>query len=154
VDSFIYSPLLDESVQGLEYGNLMHVSDWFPTILSLVGVTYTPGDDFTLDGVDQSVGWADTSVVPRTTMLYNYYTALTDYNFNLYFNGSMAVRDDRYKLLHTYNDSDYAAWYDPYTEYDFDFNVTNPNDNRCAQQFLTGDFEVCRLNFSSFHPLR
>ena len=31
VDAFVYSPLLDKSVQGSSFGNLMHVSDWCVT---------------------------------------------------------------------------------------------------------------------------
>lgn len=41
VDSFIYSPLLPSSSRGSVYSNMMHVSDWFPTILELAGVTGT-----------------------------------------------------------------------------------------------------------------
>ena len=33
VDAFVYSPLFTSAQQGSEYSNLMHVSDWFPTIL-------------------------------------------------------------------------------------------------------------------------
>ena len=39
VDSFIYSALLPSSSRGTVYSNIMHVSDWFPTILELAGVT-------------------------------------------------------------------------------------------------------------------
>lgn len=41
VDSFIYSPMLKSS--GTVYTGLMHVSDWFPTILALAGINYAPG---------------------------------------------------------------------------------------------------------------
>lgn len=37
VDSFIYSPLLDEQITGQQYPNLFHVTDWFPTIVDLAG---------------------------------------------------------------------------------------------------------------------
>lgn len=137
VDSFIYSPRLMNA--GMVYNNLMHVSDWFPTILALAGITYTADDDHPLDGVNQIPGWLGTTT-PRTTMLYNMYTALTDYDFNIWHNGSFAVRDIRYKLMHTYNDSAYGAWYTPEEELEGDDDLDS--DNRCAQQFVTGDFVV------------
>lgn len=139
VDSFIYSPLLPASTAGTVYTGLMHVSDWFPTMLALSGIEYTPDDDHPLDGVNQLPGWKGEST-PRTSMLYNMYVALTDYQFNIWHNGSFAVRDYRYKLLHTYNDSDYGAWYEPETIIDGDDDLAD--DTRCAQQFLTGDFTV------------
>ena len=54
VDSFIYSHLLDYSVVNTQYGGLFHVSDWFPTLLDMVGLPpfiSTPG--YELDGVSQ-----------------------------------------------------------------------------------------------------
>ena len=137
VDSFIYSPKLKSG--GTTYTGLMHVSDWFPTMLALAGITYTPDADHPLDGVNQVDGWLGVRT-PRDTMLYNYYTALTDYSFNIWYNGSFAVRDERFKLMHTYDDSLYGAWYNPTDLVDTDEELTE--DNRCAQQFLSGDFSV------------
>lgn len=94
-------------------------------------------DEHQLDGVNQINGWLGAST-PRENILYNMYVALTDYTFNIWYNGSFAVRDSRWKLMHTYNDSDYGAWYTPETEIDGDDDLAS--DNRCAQQFLTGDF--------------
>ena len=42
VDSFIYSSLLPSSSRGTVYPGIMHVSDWFPTILELSDSTYEP----------------------------------------------------------------------------------------------------------------
>ena len=53
VESFIYSPILPESVRGGRYEGLYHVSDWFPTILGMVNVKFTPKTGFELDGFDQ-----------------------------------------------------------------------------------------------------
>ena len=136
VDSWIYSPRLNN--QGVVYSNLMHVSDWFPTILALASIEYVPDEDHPLDGVNQVKGWQDSTTQPRTSMLYNMYLYLTDYQFNIWTNGTFAVRDNRFKLMHTYNDTDYGAWYDEDTEYEGDDDFDS--DERCAQQFLTGDF--------------
>jgi arylsulfatase A-like enzyme len=135
VDSWVYSPKLQNA--GSVYNGLMHVSDWFPTILALAEIDYTPDDGFELDGVNQVVGWSGGDS-PRSIMLYNMYTHLTDYNFNIWYNGSFAVRDQRFKLMHTYNDSDYGAWYSPDVSIENDDELDS--DNRCAQQFLKGEF--------------
>jgi arylsulfatase A-like enzyme len=135
VDSFIYSPLLSNS--GTTYSGLMHISDWFPTILSLAQITYTPSSGYELDGVSQIDGWTGKSV-PRSTMLYNMYVNIYDYDFNIWTNGSFAVRDTRFKLMHTYDDKDYGDWYSPYDELEDDDDLDT--DNRCAQQFLKGKF--------------
>ena len=54
VDAFIYSPLLPSTVAGSSYSGLMHVSDWFPTILDLAGITsFESKKGFEMDGVSQ-----------------------------------------------------------------------------------------------------
>ena len=53
MESFIYSPMLPENVRGGRYEGLYHVSDWFPTILGMVNVKFTPKTGFELDGFDQ-----------------------------------------------------------------------------------------------------
>jgi len=136
VDSFIYSPKLQNP--GTIYSGLMHVSDWFPTMLALASISYEPDEDHTLDGVNQVAGWQDIASAPRSSMLYNMYLALTDYDFDIWYNGSFAVRDNRFKLMHTYDDPDYGAWYTPTDEIDGDDDLES--DNRCAQQFVTGTF--------------
>jgi arylsulfatase A-like enzyme len=135
VDSFIYSPLLSNT--GTTYTGLMHISDWFPTILALSQITYVPSSGYELDGVNQLDGW-NGNKIPRSTMLYNMYTNISDYNFNIWTNGSFAVRDGRYKLMHTYDDKDYGDWYN------IDDEIENDDDldsgDRCAQQFVKGKF--------------
>ena len=137
VDSFIYSSKLMSG--GSVYTGLMHISDWFPTILALAGIVYEADADHPLDGVNQIDGWLEKST-PRDSILYNMYVALTDYDFDIWYNGSFAVRDSRFKLMHTYNDTDYGAWYSPDTLIDTDEDLDS--DSRCAQQFVTGDFMV------------
>jgi arylsulfatase A-like enzyme len=135
VDSFIYSPLLSSS--GTTFSGLMHISDWFPTILALAQITYRPSSGYELDGVSQINGWNGNSV-PRSTMLYNMYVNVSDFYFNIWSNGSFAVRDARFKLMHTYDDKDYGDWYSPNEELEDDDDLDT--DNRCAQQFLKGKF--------------
>lgn len=54
VDAFIYSPLLPSTVTGSSYSGLMHVSDWFPTILDLAGVTtFKSKKGYEMDGISQ-----------------------------------------------------------------------------------------------------
>jgi hypothetical protein len=55
VDSFIYSPLLSSSVQGTDYTGIMHVTDWFPTMLELADISYIPTHGYYLDGVSQVI---------------------------------------------------------------------------------------------------
>eukprot|EP00595_Chromulina_sp_UTEXLB2642_P001428 CAMPEP_0196762822 /NCGR_PEP_ID=MMETSP1095-20130614/2863_1 /TAXON_ID=96789 ORGANISM="Chromulina nebulosa, Strain UTEXLB2642" /NCGR_SAMPLE_ID=MMETSP1095 /ASSEMBLY_ACC=CAM_ASM_000446 /LENGTH=483 /DNA_ID=CAMNT_0042114725 /DNA_START=416 /DNA_END=1867 /DNA_ORIENTATION=- len=118
VDSFIYSPLLEQS--SIIYDNLFHVSDWFPTILGLAGISYTASDDKPLDGVDHSKAWFDSSLKPRTTLLYNIYKNVHDKYFNIWKNGSFAIRNEHYKLMHTFYNEEYDKWYeeDEVTNYD------------------------------------
>ena len=133
VDSFIYGPKL--SNPGSTYSGLMHVSDWFPTMLALASISYEADSDHPLDGVNQIDGWKG-SKTPRANMLYNMYLALTDYDFNIWTNGSFAVRDSRFKLMHTYDDSIYGATYNVDSEIDGDDDLDS--DDRCAQQFANG----------------
>jgi arylsulfatase A-like enzyme len=141
VNSFIYSPLLKLS-EGQVYHGLMHISDWFPTILSLVNIPYKPSAAYSLDGVDHLPAWkSKVTVAPRKTMLYNMYVALTDFDFDIWEDGSFAIRDERYKLMHTYNDHIYGATYDPGKPFSLDDDHEDL-ESRCAQQFVLGDFTV------------
>lgn len=148
VNSFVYAPGLLHS--SGKYYNLMHISDWFPTILSLAGIHYNPTDDdnsegFVLDGVDHQsallsqAGAISSNTAPRTDMLYNMYVDLVDYDFNIWTNGSFAVRDQRFKLMHTFDDADYGAWHMPTLTETGDDDIGTGN--RCAQQFLKGEFK-------------
>jgi arylsulfatase A-like enzyme len=115
VDSFIYSSKL--SNPGTVYSGLMHISDWFPTIMALANINYSPSSEINkFDGVNQLDGWTGKST-PRTTILYNMYLELTDYNFNIWTNGSFAIRDNKYKLIHTYDDPAYGGWFQTDTEF-------------------------------------
>ena len=135
VDSFIYSPLFGYG--GTIYNGLMHISDWFPTIMALTGVSYVAEDGYEFDGVNQLDGWMGKGN-PRSALLYNMYQAIADYNFDIWTNGSFAVRDGRYKLMHTYDDPLYGDWYSADSVIEDDDELDSSD--RCAQQFVKGKF--------------
>jgi len=118
VDAFVYSPLFADEVHGSEYNGLFHVTDWFPTILGMAGVEYTPEEGYELSGYDQSSSMASLkdNDSPRTSMLYNYYYNPADPNVatkNFWTSVPCAVRNGQYKLMHTYDASDFSGqWYD------------------------------------------
>jgi arylsulfatase A-like enzyme len=89
----------------------MHVTDWFPTILDLADISYTPDDDYALDGVSQVDAWSS-GTSTRYYMLYNSYYNVQNYFFDMWTNGSFAIRNTKYKLMHAYDSSTYGAWYD------------------------------------------
>eukprot|EP01034_Spumella_vulgaris_P027418 gene27418-34131_t len=141
VDAFVYSPLLPAAAVGTSYAGLMHVSDWLPTLLGLAGVSFSARDGYALDGVDQSaaIQSANLKSSPREFLLYNAYTNVQDRNFDLNVNGSVAVRNGRYKLMHGYSGGASAMW--------FEGNLLNDGaeydagDTSCSQlQALDGTF--------------
>jgi arylsulfatase A-like enzyme len=111
----------------------MHVSDWFPTILSIASIDYIPNPDYELDGVDQLYAMFGEIDPPRDYVLYNYYTLIAGSNFDMWINGSLAIRNNKYKLLHTYNSSTYSNWYEPemIVGVDDDIDAGYPRGDRC-----------------------
>ena len=93
VDSFISGALLPETLRGSSYDGIMHVSDWFPTILELAGVSYSPDEDSMLDGVSQVQAWTlgvDSNL--RTFLLYNYYIDIQGEHFSVSVNAPVGER--------------------------------------------------------------
>ena len=115
VDAFIYSPLLKDSQKGKVHEGLMHVSDWFPTMIELAGVPHNERSGFELDGVSHVSSW-DTNVPVRTEMLYNSVHNVKNKGFDIMTNGWFAVRNQQYKLSHFFNSAYYAQWYEPSVE--------------------------------------
>ncbi len=120
VDSFIYSSgLIDDEFVGTTYSNLMHISDWFPTVLSLAGIEYTAPSGYELDGFDHSDSMFDDADAPRSLLLHNMYYNFTnggshdDFSSNVQF----AIRNKKYKLVHTYDDG--------YEVFDYEVELTN-----------------------------
>jgi arylsulfatase A-like enzyme len=141
VNAFIYSYMISSDLRGTESDALMHVSDWFPTILELADITYEAEDDYSIDGVSQVSAWTD-STSTRTTMLYNSYTNAASYDLDsMWENGPFAVRNEQYKLIHFYNGT-YADWhyYDATANDDDAFSVYSSN---CvANEALDGEYVV------------
>ena len=155
VDAFMWSPLFPRKIHGNVYSNLFHISDMFPTILAMTGTAYAPAEGYELDGVNhfaQILGEADS--VPRDYMLYNYYHKVDAYMFDVAINGSFAVRDTQYKLMHAFNSSTYALWYQPEEQNEDDDSITE--ENRCSSSMNNdGEFTVRPFSFpflSALHP--
>ncbi|XP_071954399.1 arylsulfatase I-like [Antedon mediterranea] len=67
---FVHSPLLDDDIKGTVNNELIHVSDWFPTIIEGIAGWNTNGTK-TLDGVNQWNTIKSGSASGRTEILYN-----------------------------------------------------------------------------------
>jgi arylsulfatase A-like enzyme len=126
VNAFIYSSKFSGTdLVGITYGGLMHVTDWFPTILSMADVNYSPPSGYELDGVSHwstilaltSKSDDSASSGPRDYLLYNYYTDIKDGSWD---NPVRAVRNTQYKLIDTMADNDFDGWNDVDTEVDDD----------------------------------
>ena len=76
-NSFMWSTQFSEETRGTVYRNLMHVSDWAPTIYSALGI------DFSSDGLDGVSHWAQfnglSNDVPRDMVLLNFDPDTTAY---------------------------------------------------------------------------
>lgn len=117
MDAFIYSPLLPKETAGMMYSGLMHVSDWFPTILELADISFTPAPGQELDGVSHAQAFrtlhtSNGANAPRDHILYNIYTNIESEDFNIETNGALGIRKDRYKLLHAFVDNPYSGYYE------------------------------------------
>ena len=90
VDSFVYSSssvLVPESARGSSYDGIMHVSDWFPTLLDLAGLAadFQPASGFELDGYSQAAAIVNNNNNgdnPREFLLYNMYYNVDKEDFN------------------------------------------------------------------------
>jgi arylsulfatase A-like enzyme len=147
VDAFIYSPTLLAEESSTLYSNLFHVSDWFPTILDMAGISYESADGYALDGVSHYAALTgDSSDAPRTTMLYNAYAKVlgTDgnYSWDLENGAQFAIRGAQYKLVHTYNGSTLVQLIENDEELSDDATITVNQD--CKQGDIpVGSYQVC-----------
>ena len=115
VEAFIHSAKLPSAIRGSSYANIFHVSDWFPTILDMAGVAHTPAAGFELDGVSHHAALTATGRAatrpPREHLLINYYYNPASPADTHMTSVPMAVRNSRYKLMHTYDSLKAGAWY-------------------------------------------
>lgn len=134
VNAFLYSPLLNLSspmklsssssspsassqYSGVVYDGIMHVSDWFPTILELAGISVGSSRDelvvAAIDGVSQvqamRSGSSDDN--QRKYLLYNAYVNIEGRDFEINTHTNAAIRNQRYKLIHGYVDNEASQWY-------------------------------------------
>ena len=143
VDAFVFSPLIPSNRKGLTYNNVFHVTDWFPTMLEMAGKPFVPvRDEYALDGVSHFASFLDDNsnngTSPREFMLYNSYYNVRTYDFDMWKTGSLAIRDDRYKLIHFYNNTIYAGWYDTYVENTDDDNMDTEECSALADEASEG----------------
>jgi arylsulfatase A-like enzyme len=95
VNAFIFSTsLIPSKYRGTKYSSLMHVTDWFPTILDLADINYDPPESKALDGYSQVDAWYG-GTAPRSHVLYNFYYNVAGMSYNLWTNGSAAIRNER-----------------------------------------------------------
>lgn len=152
VDAVIYSDLLPATSRGSTYNGLMHVTDWFPTIMEWAGISYRPGVGHALDGISQasslSLSGTDSEVTSpengvRKDVLYNIMVNVEEAGFVLGSNTNAAIRDGRYKLIYAYTNNSNACWQN--------FNVVDVDDDTaltstattCDQTVaLTGQYEL------------
>ena len=134
----MYSTKLSSKQKGTRYGGLMHVTDWFPTMLDMASLSFTAEAGYELDGLSHWDTWSDLSDSddatvegPRTSMIYNYYTDVSSISFPT---GQpvRAVRNTRYKLIEINSGSDYSEWNDVDTIEDDDANLDKLDS--CVQQ--------------------
>lgn len=110
---FVHSPLLNSS--GTVSKELMHVSDWHPTMLSIAGVSIN-GTNPPLDGVSQWDTIRMGQASPRTEILHNIDPLYTPKGGNSYPNifdtrTRAAIRVGEYKLIT--GDPGNSSWIPP-----------------------------------------
>ena len=110
--ALIHSPMIPQHRHGTEYTELMHVTDWFPTILDMAEIPFSPRSGFNLDGVSHRDPLLyGLHFTPRSDLLYNYYLNVQDSDPQKWQNVPLAIRDDRFKLIHAYVGNPTSAYY-------------------------------------------
>nr|XP_054769262.1 arylsulfatase J-like [Lytechinus pictus] len=93
---FVTSPLLPDSVQGTVNKELIHVSDWFPTLVQ--GLAGSSLDNVTLDGFNMWKTISSNASSPRKELLHNidpWPNQPKEFSSNI----SAAIRVGHWKLL-------------------------------------------------------
>jgi arylsulfatase A-like enzyme len=147
VDAFIFNQLLTDSLKGLEYNGLMHVSDWFPTILDMADIQYTPDANHSLDGVSQYSAIFEGEAPPRDHILYNMYFNIDRKNFTWDEDVVFGIRKGEMKLLYTYTNNRQADWYS-FANPQADDDVLSSHS--CPQTFaMTGTYSKMLFNLTA-----
>jgi hypothetical protein len=133
VDAFIYHQQYRTRFLQGDYTGLMHVSDWFPTILSLAKIHDYRPHVHRIEGYNHHYAWFNqkdslhqptmnrlslslsllpaSNMGPREYLLYNLYHNVEGVSFDPIHNQSFAIRDQRYKLIHTFVNTTFSHWY-------------------------------------------
>jgi len=146
VDALIYSAKFHDRQQGATYSGLSHVSDWFPTIMDMAGVSFTASTGYSLDGVShwdnlKKIDKSDTTQAltsPRSVMLYNYYDKVEAQD-GWGDTPVRAVRDSQYKLIETWVGTT-AGWFNEDTTLDDDSDLTSYGTCQQAQSWKKGTY--------------
>ena len=117
--------------------NPTKVSDWFPTMIDMATIKYTPRAGYELDGVSQFKAWATTTVLtpPRTQMVYNAATKVDKQDFDYSTNAPLAVRNERYKLIHFFNSTGHPPY--QHTLLSFQRTLTTPHQHALSTRPFT-----------------
>ena len=111
VESFVFSDGLSSDLRGSQYEGVFHVTDWFPTILSMTNSDFKPDAAHPFDGIDNAAALLEGAEPPRNVMLYNYYDRVQQLSGDIWTDTPMAIRNAQYKLMHTYDSNTAGAWY-------------------------------------------
>ena len=148
VPAFVYSPLIEKP--GRIEDSLVHVSDWYPTLIRLAGGD--PAGFNGLDGVDQLELISRGTSSPRNEILHNIYIINNQI--------TSAIRVGDWKLLtglwakcNMYSNPYFCGWVPPPDSTHFPPNLTN-----VPQSFLGGNVNSQRIDASyltnsTFYPV-
>lgn len=98
VGGLVSGGYLPDNRRGVNHTGLMHVTDWFPTILDLAGVSYAPRAAYALDGISQKDTILYNATSPRDHVFYGTYSGVINHGkvmTDIYLDTAVAVRNDR-----------------------------------------------------------
>lgn len=148
MDALVYSPLIPPDSRGQLYDGIMHVSDWFPTLLALASITYTPAAGYSLDGVSHKDAWHYGSEYNlREYLLYNFYYNVNNEEFEMWTSGPVAIREKDFKLIHAYTGNPSADWFS-YDEREAGDDSLMHTETCSQGDFLYGNFSYFLFNLT------
>ncbi|KAH8030610.1 hypothetical protein HPB51_010441 [Rhipicephalus microplus] len=141
--ALVWSPMIRQPRVSRQ---LMHVSDWLPTLYSAAGGNVEDLGD--IDGVDMWRSLVTGHGSPRSEVLHN-----IDPIWNM-----SALRVGRYKYLNgTYGDGRYDGWYEPLQERGFEFGlygVDNTSGDKYGLRHLYDDGNTTPLTAADYYNAR